>query len=1491
MKRAKRMLSWLLVFVMVFGLLPVCPARAEGEEEDMLYDVRLSSFVVAENGFGEYGWEEFPLSVPEQEGVQAGEDEGYYKVESTFTFYLTVPDGYGTEYMEVLNRGEVLEDITFEDQGNNVYAVTIPVNGGMDLTVRDSSYYCVQCDSVTPNFKCYLGEGQDVRQHGSYTLYIEKQNEEAGNINDLEVTMNGENVSIESFTQDEDNENLWFYTIEDVTQNQDIKIYEKGGTIILTVLDLPEEGYEVSDAEGNPLEITDNMVVFSTEKNGTVTFQIKGSTDILDYGLFLGDEELSATKAGDHTYSYTVSDIGWNTFVSFQKKYKVTSEIAVIPCTKDGAPLDGYDTDGVREFLAPCHELVYFKLADTTGRYKVSMDKENGLHREGSTIFSFMMGIEDVTITAEKQYEVAIGQTTNCFVDIECSDTVEEWWDEETGSTKWYATGAVTFTVTVYEGDYDNSNMMVTLKGEDGTSVKIPAGEPSINEDGEKTYQFTSDPLTQNTVIDVTGIYSNDPYGIRLDYDTAEFEGVSMLVRDENGTELDKEEGEDSEYTWAGMREGHTYELVLSSEAVDLTNIRALMDDEELHFEKDGDTYVADITNTMSCVIALALGNKFYVECECVDEVPDGLLRLFGSEDKTIRGFQEAGELKFWIDTWNQAGYSSEHAIVTSIVDSKGEEVSFTKKENVSVDQYGTERTVYTVNVADDLMIRYEGMERRKYNVYLPIPSAKDQYTISELQIEDNEGGYLSLEGEPDSGNTYKTYRNVEYWTGVKFDVTVPSAEVSPLVSCKGTNEDGESYVWRWEADSVVPNDDDTVTYTYTSRLEETVEILITTDTRKMEVVTKNGKGYVEYNDSEHIWNIYDKEDEEERTLLASFDLPQVVDKAAEDQTYDFYLEFPWREDEETGDSYQFYRLKKNSGNAVFTAYDSKNQSYTSLSQYEDGVDYGVYTMPAGCYRLEVDISHIIPYVNYISLSTKREDVSIAPATKDGAAYTSEKIGNQTYYIPDSNVFMFTVTVKEKTDFDGIAIDSQYTEREECGVSADGLTKTYKLTEISNDTDIRVADRSNLQLKNGKKVSVYTNSFYGGNYENEGNEENEKGRIVKNLASGTKFEVNIGVAEGYDPDSVKIKHEHNGIVDTYPVDENSGHSDRDRWCEVELYPGDNVFYATEPDSNESKNTVYNIEVAQSTAYTVELVNGSNKTVKHGGSFSFRIKANAGYDLSGIIVTADGQRVTPDENDIYTITDIKKDYKIGVSGYKTNSFVVTFKDYNGNVIGKPQTVDFGKSAKAPADPNRKGYSFTGWDTGFSNVKQNLVVTATYKPILVSKITVNGAVTKLAVGKSVSLKADVTPTDALNTDVVWSSSSDKYATVTAAGKVTAKKAGAGKTVTITATAKDGSGKKAVFHIKIYKSAVKKIKLSAKSKSVKPGKKVTIKAEVSPSKGINKTLKWSSSNVKYATVNSKGVVTTKKAGKGKTVTITAKATDGSNKQATIKIKIKKK
>ena len=89
---------------------------------------------------------------------------------------------------------------------------------------------------------------------------------------------------------------------------------------------------------------------------------------------------------------------------------------------------------------------------------------------------------------------------------------------------------------------------------------------------------------------------------------------------------------------------------------------------------------------------------------------------------------------------------------------------------------------------------------------------------------------------------------------------------------------------------------------------------------------------------------------------------------------------------------------------------------------------------------------------------------------------------------------------------------------------------------------------------------------------------------------------------------------------------------------------------------------------------------------------------------------------------------------------------------------------------------------------------------------------------------------------------------------------------------------------------KGVVKKVTISGKkTRTIKAGKSIKLKAKVKATKGANKTLRWLSSNTKYAKVNNKGKVTTKKVGKGKTVKITATATDGSGKKATIKLKIK--
>ena len=185
-----------------------------------------------------------------------------------------------------------------------------------------------------------------------------------------------------------------------------------------------------------------------------------------------------------------------------------------------------------------------------------------------------------------------------------------------------------------------------------------------------------------------------------------------------------------------------------------------------------------------------------------------------------------------------------------------------------------------------------------------------------------------------------------------------------------------------------------------------------------------------------------------------------------------------------------------------------------------------------------------------------------------------------------------------------------------------------------------------------------------------------------------------------------------------------------------------------------------------------------------------------------------------------------------------------------------------------------------------------IQSTVSPKEAENIRITGISKKIAAGKKIQLTVKAGFDDTIVDDITWYSSNTNYATVDEDGIVCVKKAGKNKKVIIYATAEDGN-KLASYTINIMPNAVKKITITASSKTVKAGNQLKLKASVTPklsSKKINDTLKWSSNNTKYATVSQKGVVKAKKAGKGKKVKITAKATDGSNKKKTITISIRK-
>ena len=141
------------------------------------------------------------------------------------------------------------------------------------------------------------------------------------------------------------------------------------------------------------------------------------------------------------------------------------------------------------------------------------------------------------------------------------------------------------------------------------------------------------------------------------------------------------------------------------------------------------------------------------------------------------------------------------------------------------------------------------------------------------------------------------------------------------------------------------------------------------------------------------------------------------------------------------------------------------------------------------------------------------------------------------------------------------------------------------------------------------------------------------------------------------------------------------------------------------------------------------------------------------------------------------------------------------------------------------------------------------------------------------------------DSITKQLIWKSNNTKVAIVNANGVVTVKKKTGGKKVTITAS-NDKIKVSASWKVTSMKGIVKEVK-GTELKLLKR-KKPEIKNERNRYQSGRK-LQWTSSNTKYATVNAKGVVKTKKTAKRKTIKITAMATDGSGKKATFKIKVK--
>jgi len=137
--------------------------------------------------------------------------------------------------------------------------------------------------------------------------------------------------------------------------------------------------------------------------------------------------------------------------------------------------------------------------------------------------------------------------------------------------------------------------------------------------------------------------------------------------------------------------------------------------------------------------------------------------------------------------------------------------------------------------------------------------------------------------------------------------------------------------------------------------------------------------------------------------------------------------------------------------------------------------------------------------------------------------------------------------------------------------------------------------------------------------------------------------------------------------------------------------------------------------------------------------------------------------------------------------------------------------------------------------------------------VKGISLNIAKAQISKGGYIFLKETVTPTNAANKKVTWTSSNTQVATVDATGKVIGIQPGV---AIIKAKTQDG-GYEATSTITVIIPTTM-IKLDKTAASITKGKSITLVATVGPNDATNKKVTWKSSNTAIATVDATGKVT---------------------------------
>ena len=179
---------------------------------------------------------------------------------------------------------------------------------------------------------------------------------------------------------------------------------------------------------------------------------------------------------------------------------------------------------------------------------------------------------------------------------------------------------------------------------------------------------------------------------------------------------------------------------------------------------------------------------------------------------------------------------------------------------------------------------------------------------------------------------------------------------------------------------------------------------------------------------------------------------------------------------------------------------------------------------------------------------------------------------------------------------------------------------------------------------------------------------------------------------------------------------------------------------------------------------------------------------------------------------------------------------------------------------------------------SELSDTCVVTV--KPVLVDTLEISQTSAEMLVGETLRLTARVTPANATDKTVEWSSSNEEIATVEN-GKVTAVAVGE---VVIKVATVDGSELKDSCVVKVKPILAESISISQTAAELTIGEELQLTATVLPKNATNKDVTWKSSNDSIATVVDGKV---KAVGVGEAV-ITVTTADSTKLSATCTIKV---